>query len=119
MLYANLIVLAFALIHAVICFFFRDTSFGDGFLLTCITILMVYSLIQFYNSPFDVFLGIAFLSCFAGFYLGTKGAEILHLWMPDGGVWVHVITTTAVTIILGEIIILLLRKNLNFKNQQK
>lgn len=107
---ANLIVLLFVLAHAVCCYLTHDTSFGDGLILTLLTIAMVYSLIKFYGIPFDVFLGIAFLSCFAGFYLGTQGALLLKSWNPDLGIWINVIMTSIVTEVLGLIIIFLVHK---------
>lgn len=108
---ANLIVLIFVVAHAVTCLLTHNTSFGDGFLLTCLTIAMVFSLIKFYEIPFDVFLGLALLSCFAGFYLGTVGAKFLNSVVPHWGVWVNVLTTSVITELLGLIIILLLRRN--------
>lgn len=113
---ANLIVLLFVLAHALCCYFTHDTKFGDGLILTVLTLAMVYSLIKFYGIPFEVFLGIAFLSCFAGFYLGTEGAKLLQSWAPDLGIWINVIMTSAVTEVLGLIIILLLRKNWKSKS---
>ena len=74
---------------------------------------MVYVLIRFYKASFDVFLGLAFLACFAGFYIGTEGADLLERWIPSWGVWVNVIVTMVTTELLGLIIILLIRKNWN------
>ncbi len=108
---AAVIVAIFALLHAIVCYLLHDTSFGDGFILTCLTIGMVYSLIRFYTVPFDVFIGLAFLSCFAGFYIGTRGADALLRLVPHWGIWINVLTTTLVTIILGLIIIFLVRKS--------
>ena len=64
-------------------------------------------------ASFDVFLGLAFLACFAGFYIGTEGADLLERWIPSWGVWVNVIVTMVTTELLGLIIILLIRKNWN------
>lgn len=110
---ANLIVLFFVLAHAITCYFLHGTSVGDGIFLTILTIMMVYALIRFYKVPFDVFLGLAFLACFAGFYIGTEGAKLLVKWLPslEGGVWINVIMTSAVTELLGLIIALLIRKS--------
>jgi uncharacterized protein (DUF697 family) len=107
---ANFIVFLFVIAHAVSCYFSHDTDFGDSLILTILTIAMVYSLIRFYGIPFDIFLGIAFLSCFAGFYLGTQGAKLLTVWAPELGVWINVIMTSVVTEVLGLIIIFLVRK---------
>lgn len=108
---ANFIVLLFVVAHALTCFFLHDTSVGDGIFLTVLTIGMVYSLIRFYKVPFDVFLGLAFLACFAGFYIGTEGARLLEGWVPGWGIWINVLITSLVTEILGFIIIILVRKS--------
>lgn len=110
---SNLIVLIFVFAHALGCLLFHGTRFGDGIFLTILTISMVYALIRYYKASFDVFLGLAFLSCFAGFYLGTEGAVLLEKAVPTWGVWVNVITTSVTTELIGLIIILLLRKNFN------
>ncbi|HIZ86805.1 MAG TPA: hypothetical protein IAC03_01420 [Candidatus Coprenecus pullistercoris] len=108
---SNIIVLIFVVAHAVVCLLLHDTKMGDGIILTCLTIGMVYALIRFYKASFDVFLGLAFLSCFAGFYIGTEGAEMLEKTVPSWGVWINVIVTMVTTGILGQIIILLIRRN--------
>lgn len=108
---SNIIVLIFVVAHAVVCLLLHDTKMGDGIILTCLTIGMVYALIRFYKASFDVFLGLAFLSCFAGFYIGTEGAEMLEKTVPSWGVWINVIVTMVTTGILGQVIILLIRRN--------
>lgn len=113
---AHLLVLLFVLAHAVACFFTHNTSFGDGLILTCLTIAMVYFLIRFYDVHFEVFLGLAFLSCFAGFYIGTQAADLLYRIVPEWGIWINVIITSLVTETLGLVIILLLRRSWNKKN---
>lgn len=110
---SNIIVLVFVIAHGLTCLLLHDTKVGDGIFLTCLTIGMVYALISFYRTSFDVFLGLAFLSCFAGFYIGTEGADLLDRWIPSWGVWVNVIVTMVTTELLGLIIILLIRKNWN------
>ena len=82
---ANLIIFLFALAHALLCYLLHDTSVGDGLFLTILTIAMVFCLIRFYGSPLDVFLGLAFLSCFAGFYFGTSVGDYLHKTFPALG----------------------------------
>lgn len=108
---SNLIVLIFVLAHAVGCLIFHGTGFGDGIVLTILTISMIYALIRYYKASFDVFLGLAFLSCFAGFYIGTEGALLLERVIPSWGIWINVITTSVTTELIGLIVILLLRKN--------
>ncbi len=110
---AFVIVLIFVAAHALTCYFLHYFHIQDGLFLTCLTIAMVFSLIRFYKVPFDVFLGLAFLSCFAGFYLGTEGAKLLDKWVPQWGLWSNVLMTSFVTAVLGTVIIFLVRKNWN------
>lgn len=98
---ANLIIFLFALAHALLCYLLHDTSVGDGLFLTILTIAMVFCLIRFYGSPLDVFLGLAFLSSFAGFYFGTSVGDYLHNAFPDLGVANNMIVTFFTTEILG------------------
>ena len=116
---SNVIVLIFVVAHALTCLLLHDTKVGDGIFLTCLTIGMVYALIRFYRASFDVFLGLAFLSCFAGFYIGTEGASMLERAVPSWGVWINVIVTMVTTELLGLIIILLVRKNCNVGDGKK
>lgn len=115
---SHLIVLLFVLAHAVVCLLLRGTGIGDGIFLTILTIAMVYALIRYYRASLDVFLGLAFLSCFAGFYIGTEGAKLLEKLLPTWGIWINVITTSVTTELLGLIVILLLRKNVHAGKEQ-
>lgn len=119
LLKSNIIVWIFVFAHAVTCFFLHDTKVGDGIFLTVLTIAMVFALIRFYRVSFDVFLGLAFLSCFAGFYLGTEGAEFLERQIPSWGVWINVIVTVLTTELLGLVIILLIRKDWNEESRRQ
>jgi hypothetical protein len=106
---ANLIIFLFASAHALLCYLLHDTSVGDGLFLTILTIAMVFCLIRFYGSPLDVFLGLAFLSCFAGFYFGTSVGD----YLPAMGVFNNMIVTFVTTEILGLATVLVVaRKNL-------
>ena len=116
---SNLIVLFFVLVHALFCLLLHDTKVGDGIFLTILTIMMVYALIWFYDAGLDMFLGLAFLSCFVRFYLGTEGAGLLERLIPSWGVWINVITTMVTTELLGLIIILLVRRNSHGGNEGK
>lgn len=108
---ANVIVLLFVLAHAIVCLALHDTKIGDGLFLTCLTIGMVFALIKYYRASFDVFLGLAFLSCFAGFYIGTEGAGLMEKLVPSWGVWINVMVTMVTTWLLGLVIILLVHKD--------
>lgn len=107
---AHIIVLLFVVAHAIVCLLFHDTKLGDGMPLTILTIAMVYFLILFYNIHFEAFLGLAFLACFAGFYLGTMGDEYFSTILTTWGVWLNVAITSVVTAIIGTIIIRILQK---------
>lgn len=98
---ASIIVLLFAIAHSLVCFLLHDTTIGDGFFLTILTIAMVFCLIKFFRSPFDVFLGMSFLCCFAGYYIGNKWGNYLLLVRPQWGVINNMIVTFFTTIVLG------------------
>lgn len=98
---ASVIVLGFAVVHALVCMLLHDTRVGDGFFLTILTIAMIYAIIKFYRSPIDVFLGMAFLGCFAGYYIGSKWGDFLQMAKPQWGVANNMIVTFFTTIVLG------------------
>jgi hypothetical protein len=108
---AHLIVLLFVIAHALLCLLFRIFNLKDALGLTLLTVMMIYSVTRFFKAPIDVFIGLAFLSCFAGFFLGTKGAEYLNILLPHFGFWNNVLTTAIVTELLGLINILLVFKS--------
>ena len=98
---AGLIVVMFAVAHLIVCMLLHDTVIGDGFFLTILTIAMVFCLIKYYKSPFDVFLGMAFLCCFAGYYFGNRWGNYLSAVKPEWGVANNMIVTFFTTIVLG------------------
>lgn len=116
---ANVIVLLFVLAHAIVCLVLHDTKIGDGLFLTCLTIGMVFALIKYYRASFDVFLGLAFLSCFAGFYIGTEGAGLMEKLVPSWGVWINVLVTMVTTWMLGLVVILLVHKDWHVGGRQQ
>lgn len=105
-----IIIFLFALAHAVICYLTHGTKLSDGLWLTILTLAMVFCLIRFYGSPFDVFLGLAFMAVFAGYFLGISGARWMYGAKPDWGVWNNVIVTSATTLILGTAVLIVVRK---------
>jgi hypothetical protein len=105
-----LIIFLFALAHAIVCYLTHGTHLGDGLWLTILTIAMVFCLIRFYGSPFDVFLGLAFMGVFAGYFLGISGAGWLDGIMPSWGVWNNVIVTSVTTLIIGTAVLIVVRK---------
>ena len=108
---SQIVITAFALGHSLLCLLFHNTSFGDGIILTVLTIAMVDVLLKLFRVPFDTFLGIAFLSCFAGFYIGTQGALLIGMLLPGSGVLSNVLATFLTTEILGNVILFIVRKS--------
>ena len=107
----HLIIHSFALAHALVCYFLHDSSFGDTFLLTCLTIAMVVVLIRLYDGPVEVIVGLLLLASFAGFFLGTKGARLIQTYCPDLKIILsYVVTTTFVTEFLGWSIFFVVRR---------
>jgi len=106
----NLIIFCFALAHVGTCFFLHDTKVGDGLFLTVLTIALIFCLIRFYGSPFDVFLGLAFLCCFAGFYFGTSMGNLLSDLHPEWGVFNNMLVTFVTTEIVGIATVFVLGK---------
>lgn len=105
---ASVIVLLFMAAHGIACYLTHDIGLGDGLFLTFLTVAMVFSLVRFYDIPLELFLGLAFLACFAGYYIGLRGAEILLGRYPELGTWGNVIVTVFVTGLIGMIIVQLL-----------
>jgi uncharacterized protein (DUF697 family) len=107
----HLIIHGFALAHALTCLLLHDTSFGDTFLLTCLTIAMVVILIRYYDGPVDVMVGLLLLSSFAGFFLGTNGARWIQSLFPElKTILTNVLTTTLVTEFLGWALFFVVRR---------
>jgi hypothetical protein len=73
---------------------------------------MIIILINFFNGTIDVFVSLSLLSLLAGFYIGTKGADVIAILIPENEVITHVLATLAVTEILGWMVFFILRKRL-------
>lgn len=99
---ANLTIHCFALAHALTVILFRYYSIPDDIPLTVLTLAMVVSVGRIYRFPIDISAALALLFCFAGFYMGTKGAEMIAC-LSDGALlpYANVICTVVVTEILG------------------
>lgn len=110
--FLNITISLFALIHALVCYVLRSMSIDDGLFLTILTIGMIVILINFFNGTVDVFLSLSLLSILAGFYLGTKGADLVYLVLPDFPILTHVIATIMVTVFLGWAVYFILRKRI-------
>lgn len=106
----SVIVHLFALLHALVCHILRSGALDDGWALTILTIIMVVLIINFFKGTTDVFLSLLVISSLAGFYLGTNGAVLISYIIPYSPVLTHVISTFAVTEILGWLVYFSVRK---------
>lgn len=98
----HLLVHLFALAHALVALCFSLLNWSDEIPLTCLTILMIILVARTYNFPLDLSAVMALLFCFAGFFMGSEGGEILRLFISTG--WQplpNIITTFCVTELLG------------------
>lgn len=107
----NMIIHGFALAHAVVTVLFHALGLGNDIPLTILTILMIIIVARMNDFPLDISAALALICCFAGFYLGTKGADII------AGLFDHklesianIITTFLVTEILGWTTYIIVRK---------
>lgn len=98
----NLIIHLFAAAHALATVGLRYFGIADDILLTALTIVMVIMVARTCGFPLDIAAALALLSCFAGFYMGVKGADLISRLSGGKLSWFsNVITTFAVTEILG------------------
>lgn len=107
----NILIHGFALAHGVTSLLLFHTSVGDGVALTMLTIAMVVSVSYQYGYPLDVTAILALLCCFAGFYLGTAGAQFIMESSETFSEFAHQITTVLVTELLGWATFFIVRKN--------
>lgn len=108
----NLIIHSFAIAHALTVILLRQFEIADEIPLTILTVTMIIAVGRVYNFPLDISAALALLFCFAGFYMGTKGADILALinngqFLP----YANIICTVIVTEILGWATVLITRKH--------
>lgn len=110
----NLIIHSFAIAHAITVIFLRQIDIADDIPLTILTVAMIIAVGRVYNFPLDVSAALALLFCFAGFYMGTKGAKIIAL-INNGLLipYANIICTVIVTEILGWTTALITRKHGN------
>ncbi|MDD2799166.1 MAG: hypothetical protein PHV20_11300 [Bacteroidales bacterium] len=72
-----------------------------GSILTILTIALVIVLTRLNDYPLDVTAALALISCFAGFFLGTAGAELLSTIFSESKALAQILTTILVTEIIG------------------
>ena len=102
LLITSIILQCFAISHALAVILLRYFQIPDEIVLTLLTLGMIVWITRIFNFPIDVAAIIALLSCFAGFFLGNKGADLInHLFNGSLLNYSNVITTFFVTEILG------------------
>ncbi len=105
----QIIIHVFALFHAISSFVMQTLGHADEVILTALTISMVILIASRYEFPLEVTFALALLNCFAGFYLGTFGADYI-----EGIIWINakfssMITTFLMTELLGWTTFLIVR----------
>ena len=99
---SNLIIHLFALAHVAIVLLFAVLGISDEIALTCLTGLMIILVAYTCRLPLDIAAVVALLFCFAGFFMGTKGAEwLLFLTQNHPSYLPNIICTFLTTEILG------------------
>ncbi|MBP3440749.1 MAG: hypothetical protein J6K24_05850 [Tidjanibacter sp.] len=92
----------FAVAHTLSSWAMAHFGLNDEILLSLLTISMIVVVTQLYRLPLEVSAALAALCCFAGFYLGTLGGNLLT---GSGVGWLinysNEITTFVVTEIMG------------------
>ncbi len=97
----HLLVHLFAVAHVLVVLLFSLFGWPDEIPLTCLTILMIVLVARNYDFPLSLSAVLALLFCFAGFFMGTQGGEILQalatFWKPLP----NIISTFCITELLG------------------
>ena len=111
---ANITIHLFAIAHALTVITFRHYNISDDIPLTILTLVMVVGVGRIYCFPIDISAALALLLCFAGFYMGTKGAEMIAC-LADGALipYANVICTVVVTELLGWATVFITSKQRN------
>jgi uncharacterized protein (DUF697 family) len=115
----NVLIHGFAIAHAWTAASLSQTMGGDDVALTALTVAMIVSISRVYNRPWGVGDGLAVIGCFAGFYVGTRGALFLVKWIPGVGNGVNAITTFMVTEILGWATYIIVKEGKNPHDMDK
>lgn len=101
-LLANVLIHLFALAHALVVVLFKFWSVPDEIPLTILTVLLIIIVARLNKFPYDLSAVLALMFCFAGFFIGTKGGELITKYctgfMHDNA---NVIMTILVTELVG------------------
>ncbi len=79
---SNIIITTFAVVHTIVALLFHLYTIGDGWLLTILTIVMIFMIAALYNTPKSVTAAVAILSCFAGYFIGNSLAAQINIYIP-------------------------------------
>jgi len=107
---AHVVIHGFALAHAVLAAVISSQQSDPGILLTILTIAMIVILSLLNDYPLDVTAALALISCFAGYFLGTVGAEWITSLFTVTTIVAQIITTVLVTELLGWGTFLIVRR---------
>lgn len=108
---AHITIHSFAVAHALTAAFISSRGSDPGTTLTILTIALVVVIARINDYPLDVTAALALISCFAGFFLGTAGAEVLAPLISDSKILAQIATTVLVTETLGWLTYLIVKKS--------
>ena len=91
----------FAVAHAIAAAALAQSLIGDEIVLTMLTTAMIIAVAKMNGVDWDAGSALAFVGCFAGFYLGTRGAAFIVKWIPFAGNAANATATFGTTEILG------------------
>ncbi len=108
---AHITIHSFAAAHAILAAIIIARGSDPGSLLTILTIALIVVLTRLNDYPLDVTAALALISCFAGFFLGTAGAELLTSFLSESKALAQILTTVLVTEILGWLTYIIVAKS--------
>lgn len=98
----NLLIHLFALAHVLVVLLFNIAHMSDDVVLSILTIILIMLVAHQYGLPLEVSTALALLFCVAGFFIGTKGAQIItQMLSTDIKFLPNLIMTFITTEILG------------------
>lgn len=101
----------FAIAHGFAAWLMAHLGYADDILLSLLTISMIVLVTHTFGFPLEVSAAFAALCCFAGFYLGTVGGNLLKgAEMPFVIEYANAITTFLVSEILGWITVFIAKR---------
>ncbi len=108
---AHITIHSFAVAHAITAAIIISHGNDPGTILTILTIAMVVVLTRLNDYPLDVTAALALISCFAGFFLGTAGADLLSNLLSEPKALAQILTTILVTEVLGWLTFVIVAKS--------